>query len=423
MARNGHSTRSPPARPPPARLLGSLQGKDARELPAVRPKPEPFGRTLLLAWPKNGEQPVQIFVPRPKDGWINLFDHKEALEAIGIPPNVKMEHYSRRTRGKKGGVWAPLAWKAYTNIGLREVFVLRRKGKVGLRIVEQCSQGPPSARTSHHTRRPHRALEQNPVVLSRSPRPSRLALIDLNGTEWGITLKQHPPLLFKVSAAHGPKQRRVGARMTKVQILDLSSRHTSATVKPSHPSAKPDFHVGLYPELIACPVLPFFSFYPALTACRAGVLFLVSVHVILRPGPSQKPGAASPGALQVAAPVWQILDPEHWGSIPRSSTGGPARYVSLTSTQTAPNGGYDESPKLRLGVLEQHAPLLSRWPRPSCLPLIDPNGASMTKLANFRSPCNYPSALAERSSYTQSAGWDKAQAEVKARAEVKAQAA
>ncbi|KAJ6466517.1 hypothetical protein DFH09DRAFT_1346017 [Mycena vulgaris] len=342
MARNGHSTRSPPARPPPARLLGSLQGKDARELPAVRPKPEPFGRTLLLAWPKNGEQPVQIFVPRPKDGWINLFDHKEALEAIGIPPNVKMEHYSRRTRGKKGGVWAPLAWKAYTNIGLREVFVLRRKGKVGLRIVEQCSQGPPSARTSHHTRRPHRALEQNPVVLSRSPRPRKF---------WTQHTQAASPLLFKVSAAHGPKQRRVGARMTKVQILDLSSRHTSATVKPSHPSAKP------------------------LTEAWSSI----------------------PGALQVAAPV-------------NTGAASPLLYRWARPLcvpyiyQTAPNGGYDESPKLRLGVLEQHAPLLSRWPRPSCLPLIDPNGA-------------------KRSSYTQSAGWDKAQAEVKARAEVKAQAA
>ncbi|KAJ7447692.1 hypothetical protein FB451DRAFT_1290178 [Mycena latifolia] len=130
MARSGHQKlrRSPLPTAPPARLLGSLLGRDAPQLPPnITPRPRTGKEFLLVTWVKPGnEAPAQLFLPCSQPAWTQLIDHKEALEGIGLHPRMKMLEFTKKGRSKKGSKWKPLAWDKYIQARPNSRFVLRR---------------------------------------------------------------------------------------------------------------------------------------------------------------------------------------------------------------------------------------------------------------------------------------------------------
>jgi hypothetical protein len=130
--------------PPPARLLGNELGKHPAQLPPQLLAPQKITgpRMLLVSWNavslapnraastliaprKDGADPLQIFLPRPKDGWIRLSDHRNALETIHLHPKMQLNRYLRKSRAKHAQ-WSSFGWGTVINVGAKETLLVCR---------------------------------------------------------------------------------------------------------------------------------------------------------------------------------------------------------------------------------------------------------------------------------------------------------
>ncbi|KAJ6540592.1 hypothetical protein B0H19DRAFT_1078000 [Mycena capillaripes] len=104
---------SPPPLPPPARLLRELVGKNASQLHPKHTAKVHTGEGLLVTvWHRDGRDPAETFLPCKKNGRIRLIDHKEALEAVDLHPNMRIQRYTRKPRAKEG-LWAKISWDTW----------------------------------------------------------------------------------------------------------------------------------------------------------------------------------------------------------------------------------------------------------------------------------------------------------------------
>ncbi|KAJ7831374.1 hypothetical protein B0H13DRAFT_2371476 [Mycena leptocephala] len=110
--------------PPPARLLGNELGKHPAQLPPQLLAPQKITgpRMLLVSWNADGADPLQIFLPRPKDGWIRLSDHRNALETIHLHPKMQLNRYLRKSRAKHAQ-WSSFGWGTVINVGAKETLL------------------------------------------------------------------------------------------------------------------------------------------------------------------------------------------------------------------------------------------------------------------------------------------------------------
>ncbi|KAJ6545754.1 hypothetical protein B0H19DRAFT_1076014 [Mycena capillaripes] len=117
---------SPPPLPPPARLAGELCGKHASQLHPKHAAKVHTGEGLLVAvWHRDGKNPAETFLPCKKNGRIRLIDHKEALEAVYLHPNMRLKRYTRKPRAKEGS-WAKISWDTWIDAGTRQRLLLCR---------------------------------------------------------------------------------------------------------------------------------------------------------------------------------------------------------------------------------------------------------------------------------------------------------
>ncbi|KAJ6559586.1 hypothetical protein B0H19DRAFT_1069328 [Mycena capillaripes] len=109
---------SPPPLPPPARLLGELVGKNASQLHPKHTAKVHTGEGLLVTvWHRDGRDLAETFLPCKKNERIRLIDHKEALEAIYLHTNMRIQRYTRKPRAKEG-LWAKISWDTWIDAGL-----------------------------------------------------------------------------------------------------------------------------------------------------------------------------------------------------------------------------------------------------------------------------------------------------------------
>ncbi|KAJ7907145.1 hypothetical protein B0H13DRAFT_1879856 [Mycena leptocephala] len=134
--------------PPPARLLGNELGKHPAQLPPQLLAPQKITgpRMLLVSWNavslapnraastliaprKDGADPLQIFLPRPKDGWIRLSDHRNALETIHLHPKMQLNRYLRKSRAKHAQ-WSSFGWGTVINVGAKETLLMWKPSNI-----------------------------------------------------------------------------------------------------------------------------------------------------------------------------------------------------------------------------------------------------------------------------------------------------
>ncbi|KAJ6530087.1 hypothetical protein B0H19DRAFT_1082496 [Mycena capillaripes] len=122
---------SPPPLPPPARLLGELVGKNASQLHPKHTAKVHTGEGLLVTvWHRDGRDPAETFLPCKKNGRIRLIDHKEALEAVYLHPNMRIQRYTRKPRAKEG-LWAKISWDTWIDAeySFRSLVPMKRSAK------------------------------------------------------------------------------------------------------------------------------------------------------------------------------------------------------------------------------------------------------------------------------------------------------
>ncbi|KAJ7140627.1 hypothetical protein C8R44DRAFT_866334 [Mycena epipterygia] len=153
---------------PAGRNPCATSGKLARE---TRCPATPTTELEDYHWSKDNEDPIQMFLPRDSGSWMNLLDHKEALEAAHLHPLMRLERYVR-PRGSKVASWQRVNWEQYFHVTANERIVLRRENTL-YAAPAMLKTGVPRRRgrpRSHQANALHLALtSRRPETLLYSP--------------------------------------------------------------------------------------------------------------------------------------------------------------------------------------------------------------------------------------------------------------